>query len=87
MKRFLTICLQLCCLAAIVAQETPAPAQTQPIVIMNATAHLGNGEVIEKSIVAFEDGKFTIIGDIAMGLGFVGYEVIDGNGKHLYPGF
>ena len=43
------------------AQPTPAAAQSEPILIMNATAHIGNGKVIEKAIIAFENGKITII--------------------------
>ena len=41
------------------AQQTPAKPQSQPILITGATAHLGNGEVIENSAIAFEDGKLT----------------------------
>jgi len=44
----------------------PAPAQTRPIVVMGATAHLGNGQVIENSVVAFEQGKFSVVDNIAI---------------------
>ncbi len=65
----------------------PAPAQTQPILITNATAHLGNGQVIEKSYIAFENGKITFVGNMAAGRGFPGHLVIDAAGKQVYPGF
>jgi len=71
------------------AQNVPVPAgpQTQPILISGATAHLGNGEVIESSLVAFENGKITFVGNIAAGRGFPGHRIIEASGKHLYPGF
>lgn len=69
------------------AQPTPAAPQSKPIVIMGATAHLGNGQVVENSVVAFENGKFTLINTVAVGQGFDGYQIIEANGKHLYPGF
>ena len=74
---FLNIC---------VAQQTPAEPQTQKIVIMGATAHLGNGEVIENSVIAFDNGKFTTIANQAIGQGFDGFKVINAEGKHIYPG-
>ncbi|MCC6726273.1 MAG: amidohydrolase family protein [Saprospiraceae bacterium] len=71
------------------AQSVPVPAQiqSQPILITNATAHLGNGQVIENSYIAFENGKITFVGNMAVGRGFPGHLVIDATGKHLYPGF
>ena len=35
----------------ITAQQTPASKQTEPISIEGATAHLGNGEIIENSLI------------------------------------
>jgi imidazolonepropionase-like amidohydrolase len=65
----------------------PAPAQAQPILITNATAHLGNGQVIENSYIAFDKGKITFVGNMAVGQGFPGHQIIDAAGKHVYPGF
>ena len=66
------------------AQQTPAPKQSQPISIVGATAHIGNTEVIENSVVVFEDGKITYVGtDKSQAEG----QEIDANGKHVYPGF
>lgn len=71
------------------AQQTPAPAQSQPILITGAVAHLGNGQVIENSAIAFEDGKLTIVADARLIRidGSKNFKMIDAAGKHVYPGF
>ncbi len=66
---------------------TPGPAQTEPILITDATAHLGNGHVINNAYIAFENGKFSVVANQAVGRGFDGYKIISAEGKHLYPGF
>ena len=33
------------------------------ILLMNGTAHIGNGEVIENSFIAIKDGKLEIVSD------------------------
>jgi imidazolonepropionase-like amidohydrolase len=68
------------------AQITPAPAQTAAYTIMNGTAHIGNGEVIENSVIVLEDGKISIIADAATVRMQPKGEVIDATGKHIYPG-
>ena len=65
------------------AQQTPAPEQTEAISITGATAHIGNGEVIENCTLVFENGKITAIGTDATTKG----KVVNANGKHIYPGF
>ena len=45
----------------ITAQQTPASKQAEPISIEGATAHLGNGEVIENSLVMFREGKIIFV--------------------------
>jgi len=68
------------------ANISPAPAQSKPIVITNATIHVGNGQVIGNGYIAFDKGKITAIGEgTAPNTG--GAEVIDATGKQLYPGF
>lgn len=67
------------------AQQTPAPAQTETMVIEGATAHLGNGEVIENSLIIFEDGKLTFVGPATTKIARTGTQ-IKGKGKHVYPG-
>lgn len=68
---------------------SPAPPQSQPIVVTGGTAHLGNGTVIENALIIFENGKFTSVGSadkIAAPKGSQ-YQYIDASGKQIYPGF
>lgn len=70
------------------AQQTPAPKQEQAIAILGATAHLGNGKVIEQSIIIFKDGKITTVDDIrVVRIDTSKMKVINAQGKHVYPGF
>ncbi len=72
------------------AAQTPVPAkaQSKPIVLMGAMAHLGNGQVIQNSIIAFDKGKLTIVADATViKMDLSGYEVTDVTGKQVYPGF
>jgi imidazolonepropionase-like amidohydrolase len=75
--------------ALLPAQYVPVPAQvqTQPILISGATAHLGNGEVIENSLIAFEQGRFSVVADVRIKRNFPEHRIIEATGKHLYPGF
>ncbi|WP_375239997.1 amidohydrolase family protein [Aurantibacter sp.] len=68
------------------AQQTPGNKQTKPITIEGATAHLGNGQVIENSLIMFSEGKLTFVGSANTKIARNGL-VIDGTGKHIYPGF
>ncbi|EIJ39234.1 amidohydrolase, imidazolonepropionase [Galbibacter orientalis DSM 19592] len=70
-----------------VAQQTPAPAQKESILITGATAHIGNGTVIENSAVGFENGKITFIGKASEANTSNYNQVIDASNKHVYPGF
>lgn len=71
--------------------QVPMPAQTQlrPTYIVGATAHLGNGQVIENSIIAFEEGKLTIVAspENLPRVNMSRYQIIEARGKHVYPGF
>jgi imidazolonepropionase-like amidohydrolase len=69
------------------SQNTPAPKQSESVLIVGATAHLGTGEAIENSAVGFENGKITFVGkaDDADKTAFT--TVIDATGKDVYPGF
>ncbi len=69
------------------AQQTPAPKQTKSILILGAKAHLGNGNVIENSLISIIDGKIATI-SAAAGIKPAKHDVvIDATGKHVYPGF
>lgn len=69
------------------AQQTPALKQSKSILILGAKAHLGNGSVIENSLVSLINGKIVTIGDATLMKPAKHDVVIDGSGKHLYPGF
>lgn len=70
----------------ILAQQKPAGKQKTAFSIEGATAHLGNGEVIENSLIMFNDGKITFVGSAMMRIARQG-TVINAKGKHVYPGF
>lgn len=87
LKQNITI-LFLLCVSLIMAQQTPAPKQSQPIAITGATAHLGNGSVIEESLIIFENGILTTVADERISNRDLSkMKVIDAHGKHVYPGF
>ena len=93
MKIYIKVSLTLgllCLFGQLWAQvPMPAPEQQFPTYIVNGTLHIGNGEVLENGIVAFENGKITIVATPET-LGKVNlsrYQIIDAKGKHIYPGF
>ena len=52
MKKYIIVSMVFCFLAgSIIAQQTPASKQVKAFSIEGATAHLGNGEVIENSLI------------------------------------
>lgn len=75
----------LCATVNLRASDTiPAPPQTKPIAIKGATIHPVSGPDIANGTIVFENGKITAIGaDAAIP---AGAEVIEANGKHVYPG-
>ncbi|NVJ88214.1 MAG: amidohydrolase family protein [Flavobacteriaceae bacterium] len=86
MKNLLYSLLFFFVIANINAQQTPANKQTTAISIEGATAHLGNGKVIENSLIMFSDGKITFVGSAMQRIARLG-TVIKAEGKHIYPGF
>lgn len=81
---YLSLVFGLTIVFGLSAQQTPAPDQTEAITITGATAHIGNGSVIENCTLIFENGKISAIGGTdtqAKG------QIIDAAGKHVYPGF
>jgi imidazolonepropionase-like amidohydrolase len=69
------------------AQQTPALKQSKSILIIGATAHLGNGKVIENSLLSIKEGKIVTIIDGTLVKPAKHDLVIDATGKHIYPGF
>lgn len=84
-----TLLICCCLLPAYLHAQVPAPAgpQEKPVAILNATAHLGNGEVIPNAIITFSNGKLDIVGDATtVRVDLSDYEVVNASGKHVYPG-
>lgn len=86
MKKIIYSLLCLFAIGNMVAQQTPADKQTEAISIEGATAHLGNGKVIENALIMFKDGKITFVGSANTKIARIG-KTIKANGKHVYPGF
>ncbi|MCS6973658.1 MAG: amidohydrolase family protein [Cyclobacteriaceae bacterium] len=87
MKTFVYITLLFLLGVAYAQTPVPAPPQSKPIALTGATAHLGNGQVINNAVVAFDKGKLTIVAPASSNPNLSGYEVINVSGKHIYPGF
>ena len=59
------------------------------ILLLDGVAHLGNGEVIQKSAIGIENGKIKEVYNAnVVNASFLKYDtVINISGKHVYPGF
>jgi imidazolonepropionase-like amidohydrolase len=80
--------LVLLCTSIVIAQQTPATKLVKDIAILGGTAHIGNGTVIENSIIVLSNGKITAIGNAdTTPITLQAMDVIDAKGKHVYPGF
>lgn len=65
-----------------------AYAQQVPVVISNATIHVGDGSIINNGMVIFKNGKLEYVGiNKNSGYDENTASLIDGTGKHVYPGF
>lgn len=86
MKKYILLFSLLTYIHIAFAQENvyPAPKQSQPIIITNATIHIGNGQVLNNASVEFINGKITQIGNNITPA--FGAKTIDATGKHIYPG-
>lgn len=69
------------------AQQTPGAPQSESILIKGGTAHLGNGDKIEGAAIGFENGKITFIGSDKNVKTSEWGQVVDAEGRHVYPGF
>ncbi|NNC69859.1 MAG: amidohydrolase family protein [Flavobacteriaceae bacterium] len=68
------------------AQQTPAPPQSESILITGVIAHIGNGQVLENAAIGFDKGKITFVGKASAVSGDFS-KIINASGKHIYPGF
>jgi len=60
MRRILSILISFICFQGI-GQNQAAPKQTKSILILNAKAHIGNGEVLKRSAIGIRDGKIDLV--------------------------
>lgn len=83
-KQIVYIVLSFLFIGNLSAQQTPASKQTTDYSIVGATAHIGDGTVIENSLIVFSNGKITYAGkaSTASQKG----TIINAAGKHVYPG-
>lgn len=69
---------------ALIAQNpVPGNSQKKPIALVGGTIHVGNGKVIDRSTIVFENGIITAIGNDAKIP--QNADVIDVTGKAIYP--
>jgi hypothetical protein len=73
----------------VLAQQTPAPDQDKSILIFGATAHIGNGETIENSLIGFTNGKIDLVSINSNENSYYKSKydtLIDATNHHVYPG-
>jgi len=68
----------------IIGQQTPGSIQHESVLIENAVIHIGDGSIIEKGYVGFQDGKIKYVGETKPKNKYE--KSINTNGSHLYPG-
>lgn len=73
---------------SVMAQNpVPAKPQSKTVMLFGGVAHLGNGQVIQNSIITFEKGKITNVADASsVRVNREGIDFYDISGKHVYPG-
>lgn len=74
----------------LISLAAAATAQNKKrILLTNGVAHIGNGQVIENSYLAFSEGKIDFVSDARLTkLDMSKFDTtIDVSGKHIYPGF
>ncbi|MEP5613258.1 MAG: amidohydrolase, partial [Cyclobacteriaceae bacterium] len=89
MKKIIyTLILNAIVATTLVAQvPVPAKAQESPMLLIGGIAHLGNGQVIQNSVIGFDKGKLTRVEAASENVDTDGYTVVQVDGKHVYPGF
>ncbi|MBL7760399.1 MAG: amidohydrolase family protein [Sediminibacterium sp.] len=87
MKRLVYILSCFTLMTGISAQDNVYPARPQKglLFLKNGTVHVGNGTVIENATIKINNGKIEEVGT-NVAIPNSGAEVVDANGKHIYPG-
>ncbi len=65
----------------------PAVEQSEPIAIIGATIHIGDGTIINDGVLTFAKGVITAVGTANENIDLLNHRIIDLQGQHLYPGF
>ncbi|MBT8146100.1 MAG: hypothetical protein KJN90_04560, partial [Gammaproteobacteria bacterium] len=65
----------------------PAADQSEPIAVIGAIIHVGDGTIIGDGVITFDEGIITAVGQASDGIDIGGHRVIDLQGQHVYPGF
>lgn len=88
MKNSLYIFFILLC-SVVNAQETPAPVQKKSILLLDATVHVGNGEVIKRGAIGITDGVITFVkNSLTNTIDTTEFDTVYHlKDKHIYPGF
>lgn len=67
-----------------------APPQSNPVILVGATAHTISGETIQNALVSINEGKIGMVGRADEILPRISLsentQIIDLSGKHIYPG-
>ena len=89
MKQILTVVAFILALKTFAQNPAPALPEKEPILILNGTAHLGNGQIILNSAIGIKDGKLSLVADATrVKFDKEAYKIIiDATGKQVYPGF
>lgn len=86
--RTIAVVIGFSCVATVFAiVPTPAPDQPGPIALTGAIIHIGNGEVLGDGIITFDEGVITAVGTASDNINLNNHQVIDLQGRHVYPGF
>jgi len=87
MKIIKLISLSIVCVFTATAQQTPADTQSESIAIIGGTAHIGNGNVIQNSLITFENGVLQNVSKYIGTEDTSNMKVINAENQHIYPGF
>jgi len=89
LKYWIKLLILAFALESIAQIPSPANPQSQSILLLDATAHLGNGEVIPRAAIGFREGKIDmVLAAFDIRMDSTKYDtIIHLGGKHIYPGF
>ncbi|CAH0995299.1 Imidazolonepropionase [Emticicia aquatica] len=85
-KRLSLLSLLLLNLSVFAQNPAPAAAQSKPIALVGGTIHVGDGKIIQNGTIIFDKGIITAIGDASTTVDKNSTEVINVQGKSVYPG-